>query len=63
MVLGGTEGGAKIREALGRQLRKERVVTQGDPVSLKIFNVIVDAVVRAVLLETCGPQEAHHEFG
>ena len=50
MVLGGTESGAKIREALGRQLRKERVVTQGDPVSLKIFNVIVDAVVRAVLL-------------
>ena len=32
-------------------------------VSPKIFNIVVDAVVIAVLLEVCGPQEAHHGFG
>ena len=25
--------------------------------------MLVDAVVRVVLLEVCGPQEAHHRFG
>ena len=25
-----------------------------------IFNIVVDAVVRAVLAEVCGPQEAQH---
>ena len=25
-----------------------------------IFNIVVDAVVRAVLVEVCGPQEAQH---
>ena len=39
-----------------------RVVTQGDPVSPAIFNILVDAVVRASLLEVCGPQEAQHGF-
>ena len=38
-------------------------MTQGDPVSLKIFNLVVEAVVRAVLLELCGPQEANYGFG
>ena len=28
-----------------------------------IFNIVVDAVVTAVLLEVCGPQDAHHWFG
>ena len=28
-----------------------------------IFNGVVDAVVRAVLLEVYWPQEAHHRFG
>ena len=37
-------------------------VTQGEPVSPTIFNIVVDAVVREVLLEICGPQEAHHGF-
>ena len=32
-------------------------------VSLNIFNILVDAVVRAALLEVCGPQDAHHGFG
>ena len=35
---------------------------QGDPVSLTILNIIVDAVVRAALQEVCGTQEAQHGF-
>ena len=38
-------------------------LTQGDPVSIKLFNIIADAVVRAILQEICGPQEAQHGFG
>ena len=37
-------------------------VTQGDPVSLTLFNIIVDELVRAKLQEICGPQEAQHGF-
>ena len=32
-------------------------MTQREPVSPTIFNILVDAVARAVLLEFCGPQE------
>ena len=39
-----------------------RGATQGDPVSLTIFNILVYAVVRAVLLEVCGTQEAQNGF-
>ena len=39
-----------------------RGVTQGDPVSPTIFNIVVDEVVRAALQEVCGPQEAQHGF-
>ena len=38
-------------------------MTQGDPISLKIFNIVVDAVFRADILELCGRQESHHRFG
>ena len=38
-------------------------MTWGDLVSLTIFNIVVDIVVRVVLTEVCGPQEAHHGFG
>ena len=38
----------------------ERGVTQGDPVSLKIFNIVVDAVVQATFLEVWGPQKSQH---
>ena len=41
----------------------ERGVTQGNPVSLTNLNILMDAVVRAVLLEICRPQEAHHGLG
>ena len=39
------------------------VVTQGDPASPMIFNIVVDAVVHAVLDEVCSPQEAQHGMG
>ena len=35
-------------------------VTQEETVSTTVFNIVVNAVVRVVLLEFCGPQEAHH---
>ena len=44
----------------GEPFGTDRGVKQGDPVSLAIFNTVVDAVVRAVLLEVCGTQESHH---
>ena len=40
-----------------------RGVTHGDLVSPTIFNIVVDVVIRADLLEVCGPQEAQHGFG
>ena len=53
----------KARRDFGRLLRTERGVTQGDLVSLTIFNIVVNTVVRSFLLEVCGPQEAHNGFG
>ena len=41
----------------------ERGVTKGDPVSPTIFNILMVAVVRAVMLEVFGPKEAHHMLG
>ena len=38
-------------------------VTQGDPASPKILNIVVGAVVRDSLQEVCGPQEAQHGSG
>ena len=53
----------KARKCFGRPFRTENGVTPGDSVSSKIFNIVVDTVVRAVLLDVCGPQEKHHGFG
>ena len=47
----------------GRPFSTGRGVTQGDPVSLTLFNIIADAVVRATLPEICRPKEAPHGFG
>ena len=38
-------------------------VTQGDLASTMLFNIVVDAVVQAVMTEVCGPKEAHHRMG
>ena len=38
-------------------------MTQGDPAPPMIFNIVVDAVVRAVLEEVCSLQEAHNGMG
>ena len=43
--------------------RIDRGVTQVYPVSPTIFNIVVDAVVSAVLLEVCGPHVAQHGLG
>ena len=53
----------KAGNIFGRPFNMEIGVTQGDSVSLTILNIVVDAVVRADLLEVCVPQEAHHGFG
>ena len=38
-------------------------VIQGNPASLVIFNIVVDALVRVVLAKVCGSQEAQHGLG
>ena len=38
----------------------DRGVTQGYLVTPAIFNIMVDAVVRSVLLEVYGTKESHH---
>ena len=52
----------KARKIFGRPFQTERVVAQGDPFYPTLFNIVVDKVVRAVLLEVCGSKEAHHRF-
>ena len=51
------------RRFLGKAFITGRGVTQGDPASPMIFNIVVDAVVRAVVVVVCGPQESHHGMG
>ena len=46
-----------------RPLKTKLGVNQGYPVSLTIFNIVVDAVVWATLMEVCGPQEAQNGLG
>ena len=53
----------KAGKFFGYPFNTERVVTQGYPVSPMIFDIVMEAVVRAVLLEVCRPQEAQHGFG
>ena len=53
----------KAGKYYGRPFSTGRGVTQGDPISPTLFNIIVYAVVRATLQEICGPQEARQVFG
>ena len=53
----------KARKCFGQPFRTYKLVTQGYAVSPKVFNIVVDSVLRAVLLEVYGPQKAHHKFG
>ena len=48
---------------LGRPFGTGWGVPQGDPELPMIFNIVADAVVRAVLAEVCRPQEDHHGLG
>ena len=43
---------------LGKEFQTGRDLTQGDTASPMIFNIVVDAVVQAVLDVACRPQEA-----
>ena len=48
---------------LGKEFRTRRGLTQVDFASPVIFNIVVDAVVRAVFDVVCVPQEAQHGLG
>ena len=50
----------KAGRLLGKAFSTGRVVAQGYPASTMIFNIVVDAVVREVLAEVFGTQDAHH---
>ena len=50
----------KSRRFLGKVFGTGRVVPQGYPAYPMIFNIVLYAVVRAVLPLVCGSQEAHH---
>ena len=53
----------KAGKFVGQPCGMEIGVTQGNPVSPTIFNIVVDAVVRVFQLEVCDPQESHHGLG
>ena len=38
-------------------------MTQGELVTLTVFNIMVNKVVRAVMIEVCAPQEVHNKIG
>ena len=47
----------------GCSLSTGKGVTQGDPFSPTLFDIIVNAIFEANLQEIFGPQEAQHGFG
>ena len=53
----------KTRRFIGKAFCTWIGVTQGETAPPMIFNIVVDAVVRAVLVVVCGPQEAQHGMG
>ena len=48
---------------LGKEFWTGIGLMQRDPTSPMILNIVVGAVVWAVLDMVCGPQEAHHRLG
>ena len=53
----------KVGNVFGRPFNTERGVKQGESISPTVLNIVVYEVVRAVLLEVCGPQESQHGSG
>ena len=53
----------KVGKYLGTEIGTGRGVTQGEPTSPMIFNIVVDVVVHVVLEEVCSPQQAQHGMG
>ena len=51
---------SKAGRFYGRPFKTGRLLKQGYPVSPAVFNIVVEAVVRELLLEVCGPQEAQN---
>ena len=47
----------------GKPFQAERGVTQGGPLSPKLFNVIVDAVVRELFRRLLGEDKARDGYG
>ena len=54
---------ARARQYYGNGFKGERGVTQGDPLSPTIFNVVVDTVVRHWLLLATQEAERRGEWG
>ena len=52
----------KTGKFLGKKFQMGRGLTQGDPVSPMICNIVVDAVLQALLDVVCRPQEYQHGF-
>ena len=61
--MGRKEGGSKVKEILRTPLHHGERGDTGRPGTPTLFNIIVDAVVRATLQDICRPQEAQHGFG
>ena len=53
----------KVKRFLGTPFGTVIGVTQGEPASPMIFNIVIDAVARATLEVVCSPQEALHGMG
>ena len=53
----------KSKSFLGTPFGTGRGATQRYPASSIIFNIVVEAVVRATLDIVCGPQELRHRMG
>ena len=53
----------KTGKFLGKEFCTGRGLTQGDPASTMIFDIVVDSVVWGVLDVVYGSQEAQHGLG